>query len=311
MALTETNTGRAIRVGMVGLGMMGGAIANNLLKAGFALSVVGHRRRETLEGLVAAGAREIRSASELARNSDVVLICVTGTREVRDVLWGTEGILKGACAKLVVVDLSTSDPVLADEATASLTRVGARFLDAPVNRTPREAERGLLNVLVGGEVEVLSEVRPVLEAFSESIHHLGSAGAGYKAKLIHNFIAQANAVVLAEAMCTAVKVGLNLAEFVDVCRLSGAHSKTFDRIVPFVLLGDDTGQQFSLRNAAKDMWSYSQLAASFSSTAVVAEAVRQTYVLATNLGFGDKHIPHIFDALGYMNGIRVSARQAR
>ena len=110
-------------------------------------------------------------------------------------------------------------------------------------------------------------------------------------------------------MCTAAKVGLDLNEFISVCRMSGAHSKTFDRIVPFVLSGDDTGQQFALRNAAKDMWSYSQLAVAACTSAVVAEAVRQTYVLATNLGYGDKHLPHIFDALGHMNGVSVRAVQ--
>lgn len=307
MERTKKSSERAIRVGMVGLGMMGAAIARNILRAGFVLSVVGHRRRAAVESLVAEGAYEFDSISELARNSDVLVICVTGTGQVRDVIWGENGILEGAQPGLIVVDASTSDPTLADEVLAEFLPKGVQFLDAPVNRTPREAELGLLNVLVGGDAEALAGARPVLEAYSESIHHLGASGSGYKAKLIHNFISQANATVLAEAMCTAAKVGLDLGEFVNVCRLSGAHSKTFDRIVPFILSGDDTGQQFALRNAAKDMWSYSQLAASASTSAVVAEAVRQTYVLATNLGFGDKHVPHIFDALGHMNGVSVRA----
>ncbi|NPT43482.1 NAD-binding protein [Paraburkholderia sp. 1N] len=298
------------RVGMIGLGMMGGAIARNILKRGFTLSVVGHRSRNTIEGLVAQGAYEVDTGSELARNSDVVLICVTGTHQVRDILWGANGVLEGAHAGLVVVDASTSDPILADEAIAELLPKGAQFLDAPVNRTPKEAEEGRLNVLVGGDACALAIVRPVMEAYSETIHHLGPGGSGYKAKLIHNFIAQANATVLAEAMCTAAKVGLDLNEFVRLCRLSGAHSRTFDRIVPFIVTGDDSGQRFALRNAAKDMWSYSQLAATAQTTAVVAEAVRQTYVLATNLGYGDKHVPHLFDALGHINGVSVRAPQA-
>jgi 3-hydroxyisobutyrate dehydrogenase-like beta-hydroxyacid dehydrogenase len=302
---------RSIRVGMIGLGMMGGAIARNILKGGFTLSVVGHRSRDAVEELVALGAHEVSSASELARKSDVVLICVTGTRQVRDILWGTNGVLEGAHEGLVVVDASTSDPILAEDAIAELLPKGAQFLDAPVNRTPQEAERGRLNVLVGGDANALAKVQPVLESYSETIHHLGPVGSGYKAKLIHNFIAQANAAVLAEAMCTAAKVGLDLNEFVGLCRLSGAHSKTFDRIVPFILSGDDTGQKFALRNAAKDMWSYCQLAASASMTAMVAEAVRQTYVLSTNLGYGDKHIAHLFDALGHMNGVNVHAAQPK
>jgi 2-hydroxy-3-oxopropionate reductase len=98
---------------------------------------------------------------------------------------------------------------------------------------------------------------------------------------------------------------MNLAEFAQVCRLSGAHSKTFDRIIPFLLEGDDSGQQFALRNAAKDMRSYAELAAAQSSTAIVAEAVRQIYVLATNLGYGEKYVPHLFEVLGELNGTRA------
>lgn len=296
-----------LRVGMVGLGMMGGAIARNILKHGFDLTVVGHRSRTTIDALRADGAREVDSAAEVARVSDVVLICVTGTSQVKSILWSKDGIVEGAHPGLIVMDASTCDPELADEAAASLAEIGARFLDAPVNRTPKEAEQGRLNVLVGGDAQAVRKARPVMEAYSETIHHLGASGAGYKAKLIHNFIAQANATVLAEAMCTAAKAGLDLGEFVALCRLSGAHSKTFDRIVPFILSGDDSGQRFALRNAVKDMWSYSQLAARVQVSGVVAEAVRQTYVLATNLGYGEKFVPHLFDALGQINGTTVRA----
>lgn len=300
---------QGLRVGMAGLGMMGGAIARNILKHGFDLTLVAHRSRETLESLVALGAREASSPKALAEAVDVLLICVTGTAQIRALLTGENGVVAGAHEGLVVVDASTSDPLFADEAALLLGARGARFLDAPVNRTPKEAEEGRLNVLVGGDASTLEIVRPILATYSETIHHLGASGAGYKAKIVHNFVAQANATVLAEAMCTAAKIGLDLREFTALCRLSGAHSKTFDRLMPYVLDGDASGQKFSLRNAAKDMLSYSQLASAYATTASVAEAVRQTYVLATNLGFGDKHVPHIFDVLGHINGVEVRAKR--
>ena len=307
MNLLDNNGTTPIRVGMIGLGMMGGAIARNIVRRGFPLTVLAHRSRDTVESLVAAGATEVGSASELALQSDVVLISVTGTDQVRALLWNEGGVLDGAHAGLVVVDASTCDPALAGEANDELVRKGAHYLDAPVNRTPREAEEGRLNALVGGDAMALAYARPAIASYSESIHYLGASGAGYRAKLIHNFISQANVAVIAEAMCTAAKVGLDLNEFVSLCRLSGAHSKAFDRVVPYLLSGDDSGQRFALRNAAKDMWSYSQLAASNASTAVVAEAVRQTYVLATQLGYGDHHVPHLLDVLGQLNGVRISA----
>ncbi|OXC76776.1 NAD(P)-dependent oxidoreductase [Caballeronia sordidicola] len=303
----DNNATSPIRVGMIGLGMMGSAIAKNIRRRGFPLTVLAHRSRSAVERLVSEGASEARSASELAAQSDILVISVTGTDQVRAVLWNDVGVMDGAHSGLVVMDTSTCDPLLAREADDDLACRGARYLDAPVNRTPKEAEEGRLNSLVGGDAKALEFARPVMESYSESIHHLGAVGSGYRAKLIHNFISQANITIIAEAMCTAAKVGLDLNEFISLCGLSGAHSKAFDRVTPYLLSGDDSGQRFALRNAAKDMWSYSQLAASYGSTAIVAEAVRQTYVLATQLGYGDQHVPHLFDVLGELNNVRVSA----
>lgn len=303
MSEQGSSPARVERVGMIGLGLMGSAIAAQVLKKGFRLSVLAHRSRDALNALVSQGATEAHGADELARNADVVLICVTGTPQVRDVVFRDDGLLAGAHPGLIVIDSTTADPEFADEAAVAFASKGAAFLDAPVNRTPKEAREGRLNVLAGGAAEVLDRVRPLMAAYAETVHLLGANGAGYRAKLIHNFIAQANGAILAEAFGTAAKARLNLPEFAAVCRLSGAHSKTFDRIIPYLLEGDDSGQQFAIRNAAKDMRSYSQLASAQSSTAVIAESVRQLYVLATNLGHGDKYVPHIFDVLAELNGM--------
>jgi 3-hydroxyisobutyrate dehydrogenase-like beta-hydroxyacid dehydrogenase len=299
---------KATRVGFIGLGLMGAAMAKNILRKGFPVTMLAHRNRQPLEELLAEGAAEAATAADLARGSDVVIVCVTGTPEVRDVLFRAGGLLEGVHEGLVVIDSSTGDPDFAAEADEAIRARGGRFMDAPVNRTPKEAAEGRLNVLAGGDEATLAEVRPVLETYSETIHHVGPLGSGYRAKLIHNFIAQGTAVLLAEAFCTAAKVGLDLNAFADLCRLSGAHSRTFDRIVPFVLEGDDSGQKFTLRNAVKDMRSYTRLAETAPTTAFAAQAVHQTYLLATNLGHGDKYVPHLFDVLGQVNGVTVRAR---
>lgn len=294
---------RIQRVGMVGLGLMGSAIAARVLEKGFELHALAHRSRTAIDALLEQGATEACTAAELARDADVLILCVTGTPQVRDVVFGPGGLLEGAHPGLIVIDSSTADPELAEELATALATKGAAFLDAPVNRTPREAREGRLNVLVGGEAKVLERVRPLMAAYAETVHHLGAHGAGYRAKLIHNFIAQANGAILAEAFGTAAKAGLDLHAFAGVCRLSGAHSKTFDRIIPYLLEGDDSGQQFAIRHAAKDMRAYSRLAAEQSSPASIAEAVRQVYVVATNLGHGDLYVPHLFDVMKALNGL--------
>ncbi|WP_426153393.1 NAD(P)-dependent oxidoreductase [Pseudomonas sp. DC3000-4b1] len=298
------------RIGMAGLGLMGSAIAARVLEQGFSLWALAHRRRAAIDRLLSQGAIEAPTAAELARTTDVVLLCVTGTAQVRDLVYGPDGLLDGAHPGLVVMDSTTADPELAEELAKAFAAKGTAFLDAPVNRTPKEAREGRLNVLVGGDPQILQQVRPLMAAYAESVHHLGTHGAGYRAKLIHNFIAQANGAIIAEAFGTAAKAGLDLPAFAEVCRLSGAHSKTFDRVIPYVLEGDDSGQQFAIRNAAKDMRAYAQLAAAQSSPASIAEAVRQVYLLATNLGHGDAYVPRLFDVFKALNGLPASLQQA-
>jgi 3-hydroxyisobutyrate dehydrogenase-like beta-hydroxyacid dehydrogenase len=296
------------KVGFIGVGLMGHGMAKNILKKGFPLTLLAHRNRQPVEDLLARGAEEAQSAAELARWADVVILCVTGSPQVEDALFRRDGVLAGMRKGLVVVDSSTGDPESTLKVDEAVRARGGRFMDAPVNRTAKDAEEGRLNVLAGGDPATLAEVRPILETFSETIHHLGAVGAGHKAKVIHNFIAQGNAVLLAEAFCTAAKAGLNLRAFAELCTLSGAYSRTFERLVPYLLQGDDTGLMFTLRNAAKDMRYYTHLAETAPSTAFVAEAIHQMYVLATNLGHGDEFVAHLFDVLGEINGVEVRAR---
>lgn len=249
----------AITVGFIGLGLMGHAMAANIQKQGFALGVMAHRNRQPVEDLVSKGAREYANAAELTRAVDVVLLCLPGTAQVSQILAGEAGILAGLRPGQIVVDCSTGDPNRTAELAAQVVAHGGHYLDTPVNRTPKDALAGRLNVLAGGDAAVLDKVRPVLECFSETIHHLGPLGSGHKAKVIHNFISQGNATILAEAFCTAAKNGIDLAAFAEICSMSGGYSRTFERIIPYVLNGDDSGQQFALSNCEKDMRYYTEL----------------------------------------------------
>lgn len=298
-----------MKVGFVGLGLMGHAMASNILAKGYPLTVLGHRNRQPIADLTGRGASEAGTAAELAAAVDVVFLCLPGSNEVAQILDGDIGLLAGLRSGQVVVDCSTGDPIRTAVIAQSVQDHGADYLDTPVNRTPKEAVEGRLNVLAGGDAAALDRVRPLLQCFAETIHHLGPVGSGHKAKVIHNFIAQGNAAILAEAFCTAAKNGLDLAAFADICSLSGGHSRTFDRIIPFVLSGDDSGQKFALGNCEKDMRYYTQLAKASSSTGIVAESVYQTFLLAKSLGHGDKYVPHLFDVLGEINGVRVRASE--
>ncbi|MBS7691585.1 NAD(P)-dependent oxidoreductase [Pseudomonas lalucatii] len=296
-----------IKVGFIGLGLMGHGMASNILKQGHSLTVLGHRKRQPIDDLLRQGAGEAATAAELAASVDVVLLCLPGANEVAHTLGGETGVLVGLQPGLIVIDCSTGDPNRTVELARLVTERGGRYMDAPVNRTPKDAAAGRLNVLAGGDADLLEQVRPLLQCFAETIHHLGPVSSGHKAKVIHNFIALGNASILAEAFCTAAKTGVDLRAFADICGLSGGYSRTFERIVPFVLNGDDSQQQFALANCEKDMRYYTQLTKLAPSTGLVAESVYQTFLLAKSLGHGEKFVPHLFDVLGEINGVRVRA----
>lgn len=298
-----------LKIGFIGLGLMGHGMASNILKKGYPLTVLGHRNRQPIDDLVSQGASEVDTAAELARGVDIVFLCLPGSNEVAQTLAGETGLLAGLHKGLVVIDCSTGDPNRTEELARQITERGGRYMDTPVNRTPKDAATGRLNVLAGGDADLLELVRPVLECFSETIHHLGPVSSGHKAKVIHNFIALGNASILAEAFCTAAKTGVDLRAFADICGLSGGYSRTFERIIPFVLNGDDSQQQFALGNCEKDMRYYTQLTKLAPSTGIVAESVYQTFLLAKSLGHGEKFVPHLFDVLGEINGVRVRASE--
>ena len=292
------------RIGFIGLGLMGHGIAKNILVKGHPLTVLVHRNRAPVEDLVGQGAVEAPNAAELARGSDVVFLCVTGSPEVEEVLRHRGGVLEGLSPGTIVADCSTAEPSSTLHMAALVEARGGRFVDAPLVRTPKEAEEGRLAVITGGDEATLAELRPVLECFAEVIVHAGPVGAAHKLKLIANFLALANAAAIAEGMVAAMKGGVDLKALIEVSQSGGADSVMLRRFTRYVLEGDDTAAKFAIGTAAKDLRYYTHMAEGAPTTAFLAEAVHQTYQLATISGYGDRYLARLIDALAAVNGLR-------
>jgi len=157
--------------------------------------------------------------------------------------------------------------------------------------------------MVGADPATFDLIKPVLAAFAENIIHIGPVGAGVKLKLINNFILLTTATVLAEAISTAKKSGVDPQKILDVCSLGAANSAMLQICMPYVLAGDESKMQFSIANATKDMRYYAGLAASVGSTAYVTGAAAQHYVTAMNEGRGSQFVPRIFDVIAGLAGI--------
>ncbi|MBL8906945.1 MAG: NAD(P)-dependent oxidoreductase [Rhizobiales bacterium] len=291
-----------LRVGMIGVGLMGHGMAKNIVTKGYPLTVMAHRNRKPVENLLSLGAREAKSPKEIAAASDLVILCVTGTPEVEATVYGEEGLLGAVREGLIIADCSTAVPQSTVKIAADVAAKGGHYVDTPLTRTPKEAEAGKLGVMTGGDRAVLDRIRPVIECFADTIVHAGPVGAAHTLKLINNFIGLGNAMVAAEAIVAAKHAGVAMEALRDIVLGGGARSLMFERIIKVPLENDDSAAQFAIRNARKDLRYYTNMTGELPVTSFMAEAVHQTLVLADNLGFGDRFVPRLVDALEKANG---------
>ena len=297
------------RIGFIGVGMMGHGMAKNLIAKGFPLAFLVHRDRSRLADLVAAGAKEADSPTALAQSSDVVILCVSGSPQVEANVFGPKGLLAAARAGLIVVDTSTSEPASTAKIREAFAAQGVTYVDAPLARTPKEAEEGRLNTMVGADETTLDRLRPVLAAFCENIFHVGPPGAGHTLKLVNNFMALTIAASIAEAFAVAAKAGVRLDKLFEVVSQGALNSNIFQMMAGGAVQGDFTRMKFSIVNAAKDLRYYTHLAESLPIATYIGEAVHQSYEQAVALGLGERLVASMIEAQEKVNAIEIVKRR--
>jgi 3-hydroxyisobutyrate dehydrogenase-like beta-hydroxyacid dehydrogenase len=151
------------RVGLIGVGLMGHGIGKNILNKGYELVVMAHRNRGPVDDLLARGATERNSAESVARDADLVILCVTGTPQIEQLVYGENGLLSAAREGLIIADCSTAEPASTLRIAADVETKGGHFVDMPMVRMPNEAEAGKLGLMIGGPDHVLARIRPVLD----------------------------------------------------------------------------------------------------------------------------------------------------
>ena len=297
------------RIGFIGIGMMGHGMARNLLAKGYPLILKANRHRERLADLLAAGAAEATSNADVARTSDIVFICVSTSPQVESILHGPEGLLSQARPGLYIVDTSTAEPASTARLRADAEARGARYVDAPLARTPKEAEEGRLNTMVGADAADFAALEPVLRAFCENVFHVGPPGSGHVLKLVNNMLAMSMAASIAEAVAVAAKGGLALDKLFEVVSAGGVNSGIFQMMVGRMLQGDLGGLKFAIGNAQKDLRYYTHLAESLPVPSFMGEAAHQTFVQASSLGYADQFIASLFEVQERLAGIPIVSRQ--
>jgi 3-hydroxyisobutyrate dehydrogenase-like beta-hydroxyacid dehydrogenase len=292
-------------IGFIGAsGLMGHGMAKNLLAKGHSLALTVHRNHERVADLLAAGATQADTAAALAAGSEIVFLCVTGSPQVEAAV---AGLLAGAKAGLVIVDCSTSEPDSTARLREACAAAGVTLVDAPLGRSPVEAEAGRLNVMVGAEPAVFAQLEPVLRCFGENVFHVGGPGAGHTLKLINNFIGQAICAATAEAFAVGQRAGLDLHKLVEIVGAGPVNSGLFQAMAK-TLHGDLAGLKFELDYARKDVRYYTHLAEGLAIPSVMGEAVHQSLTLASALGHGRKFVPSLVEAQEQLSGAHIIPR---
>jgi 3-hydroxyisobutyrate dehydrogenase len=212
------------RVGFVGLGTMGAAMARNVAAAGFPLTVW-NRTRDRAKALSDVGAIEARSPADVARASDVVVSCVSDTPDVEAVLFGEGGVAEGARRGQLVIDCSTISPSATRDFAARLEPLGVALVDAPVSGGSEGATNATLTIFVGGDAAQVERAKPVLAAMGKTITHVGPVGAGQAVKAVNQVILAGAYLGVAEGIVLAIKAGLDVEQV--VAALSGGAAQSW------------------------------------------------------------------------------------
>jgi len=202
-------------LGFIGLGAMGSRIADRLQRAGHSVTVY-DRNAKRVEALAAKGAAAARTPAEVAARSEIVLSCVADDAAVEAVLLGPHGALEQVRPGTLVVDLSTVSPVTSRLVAEAARAKGAAFVDAAMSGSTLQAEEGVLVVFAGGEPGAVERARPILNAISKTVFHMGQAGAGTTMKLVVNALLGAGLQVLAEALALGEKAGMDRKRLAEV-----------------------------------------------------------------------------------------------
>ena len=295
-------------IGFIGLGLMGKAIVGHLQDLGYPLTVIANRSRKPVDEAVGRGATEAKTTRELAAASQIIMICVDTSASVESRMYGPDGLIEGIKPGALVIDLGTSLPASTKRIGAALAAKGARYMDAPLGRTPAHAIEGKLNIMAAGDPEDFAEVEPVLNDIGENVFHVGPLGAGHTLKLINNFFAMTTACAMSEAFAMADLAGLPREKLYAVMSAGPLHSGMMDFVKAQAVDGIPDKLAFSIANARKDVGYYAAMADDLGAPSFISPATKQALGLAKAQGFGERMVPEMVD---FIAGVFSSAKPAR
>ena len=283
------------RIGFVGLGLMGSAMVGRLQDCNYQLTVLGNKDRTGLDQALTRGALEAASGLDLAKQSDVIMLCMGTSDQVEERILGEQGIISGLSSGKIIIDFGTSLPSSTKEISSKIADTGAVILDAPLGRTPHHAKDGLLNIMASGDKDAFDAVRTILENLGENVFYLGDLGTGHTIKLMNNFFGMTIANAMAEVFAVADAAGVSRQTVYKVISAGPLHSSMMDFISAFGLEGDKSKLEFAIKNAFKDVSYYRLMTQNLGINSIMSESASKALSQANGDGYANAMVCEMID----------------
>jgi len=289
------------RVGWIGTGVMGKSMCAHILKAGYNVSVY-NRTKEKAKELIEGGAVWCSNPKEVAEKSDIVFTIVGFPHDVEDVYLGENGVLKAIKKGTIIVDMTTSEPSLAQRVYEEAKKIGVSSIDAPVSGGDVGAKNGTLAIMAGGDKETYEKVFPFFELMGKNIAYMGKAGAGQHTKMSNQILIASTMIGVVESLLYAYKAGNDLGEVINVIGKGAAGCWSINNLGPRIVKGNfDPG--FFIKHFIKDMGIALKEAKKLNLSLPGLALAYQFYISATALGLENLGTQGLYKVLAKMNGI--------
>ncbi|MDI3469040.1 MAG: 2-hydroxy-3-oxopropionate reductase [Pseudolabrys sp.] len=300
-----------MKIAFIGLGRMGRPMVENLLKAGHSLAVH-NRSRSVVEAFVQQGAKAAGSPGEAVQQADIVMSCLLNPEQVREVYFGSNGIVDSIAPGQLVIDFATVEPALSRELGDAIVKKGGRFLDAPVSGGPTGAAAATLTVMVGGEAEDFTVAKPIFECVGTNIFHMGPIGAGTSTKVCNQILTGVNHVLVCEAMVLGTKAGIDPSALFEVLRRSSGRSNALERAVPnFILSRNFNSPAFVVEGIIKDLECAIRTAKALGVRLMLASVAQQMFIETAALGHAQDDVSSVILPMEEIAGVTVMNRSGK
>lgn len=298
-----------MRVGFIGLGAMGLPMAKRVVGAGHDTFTTFHVRRAPADDLAGLGARVLATAADVARAADVVITILPADRELKETVFGEQGVLQGLSRGKVLIDMTTATSLSMQEVAQAVAGAGAEVLDAPVSGGTPAAAQGTLTIMVGGDAALLERCRPLLETMGRQIVHVGPVGQGKVVKMVNQMMAAAHLLMIGEAFALGVRCGADPKTLYEVIKTSSGYSKMMDLRLPGFLLDGSFQPGFRLDLMKKDVNLAVDSGRALNVPLLLTSVVGQLFAAASAAGKSDADFSAAAQYVADLAGVRLSEKQ--